>query len=77
MNELLKKIYQEVICYEEENVQICSETDKEIMQLMKTFAVNLSEKDQQELKELLYAVALVGEQAGFEIGFKTAIKIIT
>lgn len=76
MNELLKKIYNNVLVYEEQVINISKVVDDEINNLMEPHQNKLSATELEELKDLLSSTALVAEQTGFEIGMRFAIKLI-
>lgn len=76
MNELLKKIYNNVLVYEEQVINISKVVDDEINNLIEPHQNKLSATELEELKDLLSSTALVAEQTGFEIGMRFAIKLI-
>lgn len=76
MNELLKKIYNNVLVYEEQVTKISKAVDDEINNLIEPHQTKLSATELEELKDLLSSTALVAEQTGFEIGMRFAIKLI-
>lgn len=76
MNELLKKIYNNVLVYEEQVTKISKAVDDEINNLIEPHQNKLSAIELEELKDLLSSTALVAEQTGFEIGMRFAIKLI-
>lgn len=76
MNELLKKIYNNVLVYEEQVTKISKVVDDEINTLIEPYQDKLSDTELEELKDLLSSTALVAEQTGFEIGMRFAIKLI-
>lgn len=76
MNELLQKIYNNVLVYEEQVINISKVVDDEINNLIEPHQNKLSATELEELKDLLSSTALVAEQTGFEIGMRFAIKLI-
>lgn len=76
MNELLKKIYESVITYEKDTVEMGSRVDVEINKLIKPYAEQLTDKEMEQLKNLLYQTALTAEQEGFQLGIKYTLKLL-
>ncbi|WP_099203910.1 hypothetical protein [Scatolibacter rhodanostii] len=76
MNELLKKTYEAVICYEKDTIEMSSRVDAEIHTLMKTYIEQSGDKESEQIKTLLYQTALTAEQEGFELGIKYTMKTL-
>lgn len=76
MNELLKKIYESVITYEKDTVEMGRRVDVEINKLIKPYAEQLTDKEMEQIKTLLYQTALTAEQEGFQLGIKYTLKIL-
>lgn len=76
MNEVLKKIYDEVVSQERDAVKILSTADAIVKETMQTYKSKLSDDELEQLQDLLFSTILVGEQAGFEIGMKFALKML-
>lgn len=76
MNRTLQKIYQEVLCYEKDTVKICRAVDDEIEALVKGCADRMEAEETEELKNMLSGVALVAEQAGFEVGVRFVVNML-
>lgn len=76
MNELLKKIYESVITYEKDTVEMGSRVEIEINKLIKPYAEQLTDKEMEQLKNLLYQTALTAEQEGFQLGIKYTLKLL-
>lgn len=76
MNELIQKIYNNVLVHEEQVTKISKVVDDEINNLIEPYQTKLSSTELEELKDLLSSTALVAEQTGFEIGMRFAIKLI-
>lgn len=76
MDELIKKIYVEIISYEKDVLKAGAELDKEVVDLIKPYQEELDEKSLEIVKTLMYQAILVAEQTGFWLGIKFAVKFI-
>lgn len=76
MNDLLKKIYEQVLCQEEEIVKKGKYLDEWVNQLTKPYQSQLSSEKMEKLKDLMYSAAATAEREGFQLGVKFTIKII-
>lgn len=76
MNELLKKIYNDVLIYEKEISQKNKKVDAEIKQLIKTYDNQFNNKEMESIYDLMANITLTAEQAGFENGMKFMIKTL-
>ena len=73
---MLKEIYREIIKQEHDTVRREGLVDDLIDQVTEPYKGQLSDRDMETLKDLLSTVALAGEEAGFEIGAKFAIRLL-
>ncbi len=73
---MLKEIYREIVKNEHDTVVREGLVDDLIDQLTEPYKDQLSDRDMETLKDLLSAVALAGEEAGFEIGAKFAVRLL-
>lgn len=76
MKELLMKIYNNVLVYEDDVVNVSKVIDDEINLLVEPYQTRLSDDELETLKDLLSSTALTAEQTGFEVGMRFAIKLI-
>lgn len=74
MNELLKKIYEEVICYEEDMLKAGKQIDMEINKLIEIYTDQLDEKTLEIVKTLMHQISFASEQTGFWLGVKYTMK---
>lgn len=74
MRKLLKKIYNNVLVYERNVINMNKDVEKEINILVEPYATKLSDDEMEELKNLLSVIALTAEQTGFEMGIRFTIK---
>lgn len=75
MNELLRKIYNDVLVYEHDVVKINKQVDKEINQFIEPYKKQLQDNELEKLNDLLSTVTLTAEQAGFENGVRFIVKL--
>lgn len=73
---MLKEIYQEIVKQEHDTVKREGLVDDLIAQLVRPYEGKISSQDVDTLKDLLSAVALAGEEAGFEVGARFAIRLL-
>ena len=73
---MLKAIYQQIIKNQHDTIEREGIVDDLIDQVTEPYKDQLSDRDMATLKDLLSAVALAGEEAGFEIGAKFAIRLL-
>ncbi len=73
---MLSKIYREIVKHEHDTVRREGLVDDLIDQVTEPYKDQLSDRDMETLKDILAAVALAGEEAGFEIGAKFAIRLL-
>lgn len=76
MNKLFKKIYQEVLVYEEDIVKGNRQVDKLLNDLTEPYKEQSTDDELEKLKELLSIMALTAEQTGFENGVKFTLKML-
>lgn len=70
MNELLKKIYEKVIYYEDDTQIVEQNLEKEIHKLLEPYSFRFNKEELETITELMYAIELKSLQAGFEQGIK-------
>lgn len=77
MNDLLRKIYNNVLIYEDDVIKATKTVDDDINLLIEPYKDHLSSTELEELKNLLSSTALTAELTGFEIGVRFVIQMIT
>lgn len=75
MKSLLKKIYENVICYEEDAIQMDKTINKEIEELLQKCCSQFKDDEIEQLKSNIYQLTLTTEQEGFELGMKYAYRL--
>ena len=73
---MLNKIYREIVKNQHDTVRREGLVDNLIDQVTESYKDQLSNRDMETLRDLLSAVALAGEEAGFEVGAKFAIRLL-
>lgn len=76
MNELLRKIYDTIICYEKDAVEMGWRIEEEIKYLIQPYQDKLTEDELEVLKNLLYGAALSGQREGFILGVQYTLKML-
>ncbi len=76
MNDLLKKIYSEILIYEKDIITTNQKADEAIYKLLKTYQKSLTDDEYEKIKEITFSVTSIAEQAGFENGIRFTIKLI-
>ena len=76
MNELLKRIFTDIISREDDSFKTDKYIDQQIQEIINEHRhlIN-SDEEQEELRSLLYETALIAEQEGFVLGMKYLLKI--
>ena len=76
MDELIKKIYMEIISYEKDVLKTGAELDREVVDLIEPYQEEFDEKTLEIVKTLMYQAILVAEQTGFWLGVKYTVKFM-
>ncbi|MFI3200276.1 MAG: hypothetical protein R3Y54_01950 [Eubacteriales bacterium] len=72
MNELMGKIYEQVICQERIAIERKKKLDQTILELIP----KEMKGEEEQIKDLLFAVGMKAEQEGFYLGVKYAMEIM-
>ena len=73
---MLNKIYREIVKNQHDTVRREGLVDDLIDQVTEPYKDQLSNRDMETLRDLLSAVALAGEESGFEVGARFAIRFL-
>ena len=76
MEELLSKIYDKVVFYEQLGIQYGNEYDCKVEELVEPLKATKSESDIEEIKELIYAASYDAEKYGFMLGVRFMAKFM-
>lgn len=77
MNDLLMKIYQEIIQYEDDSIELGKMLDKEAMLLLEPYRDTFGSDDVETVRTLMYELAYEAEKMGYMLGVKSVIQILS
>ena len=75
MNELLKKLFDNVVSNEKETVEVNKQVDKKVHTILDHYKEQLTTEEFEKLSADLYYIALISQQEGFELGMKYLLKV--
>lgn len=75
MDDLIWKIYNNIVREEKDVVDFIGKTDGEIQAGLVRYKACLTEEQYEQLKDLLYQTVDCGRQEGFRLGMRYAYKI--
>lgn len=76
MNDLLKKIYEEVAVYSEDSYEANLNLENEVKNMIAPHIKELSGKEKEALEDSFYDVCATGKYVGFALGMKCCFKLI-
>jgi len=76
MKNLMERIFDEILYYEEDCSKTTQKIEKHIDELTAPYKDNLSQQDTEKLKDLLYSASKAAQQEGFILGMKYLAKFI-
>ena len=76
MNELLRKLYQTAITYEEETYKMELKINDTIEEILKQYSDRFSSEDMEIIREVTYASVTVSEEESFQLGVRYAFKLL-
>lgn len=76
MDELLKKIYNEILIYEKNISAANSKSDKYAAGLLNTYKENISDSEYEILKDAVYNAVSNAQETGFYNGVRFTINIL-
>lgn len=76
MNELLKKIYLDILMYEKDTVETNRQVEEELLSLTKPYQKRFTEREMEELEDTLASMAQTAELAGFENGVRFTLQLL-
>lgn len=77
MNNLLEKIYENVVRFEKEAINMEQRVSEKVIQLSKPYEENLTLEELEELQDLMFEACLFAEHEGFKVGIMCLAKIFT
>lgn len=75
MNKLLKRIFDEIIIYERDYIEMDAGIDKEIEKYLMEYKGKMNQEEMENLKNLLYGITKISEQEGFFLGWRYAVRV--
>lgn len=76
MEELLSKIYDAVICYEDDAIVYQREYASQVEEHIKLLEESMTESQIEAVREILYELSFKAEKYGFLLGAEFMVKII-
>lgn len=76
MKDLLMKIYNEIIQYEETSIELGKALDEEATKLLMSYKETFNDEDLETVKALMYNLAYEAQKTGFLLGVKTVFQIL-
>ncbi len=76
MNELFRKIYDEVISREPDALEARKRIEMKVQTLVEPYQDRLTDSEMETLKDLMYSIAPTAEQEGVQLGIQFAFKIL-
>ena len=77
MEGLLAKIYDKIICNESDSIELGRRFDEEVTEIVKPLRQDMSDKEVERIREIIYEAAYTSEKQGFYLGVHTALKFMT
>lgn len=76
MTDLLKRIYNDILVWEENTVKIDRKVSEKINEITDRYSGQLTPDKLEMLKDILYEVAFTAEHAGLKIGMKFILELL-
>lgn len=76
MNDLLNKIYLDILMYEKDTVETNRQIEEERQNLAKPYEKRFNEYEMEELRDILASMAQTAELAGFENGVRFTLQLL-
>lgn len=76
MKNLIEQIYKKIVYYDTEFVEAGKRIDEDINELIKPYKGKLSDKEIEELQNIVYSACYTAEFEGYVIGTKIAVKTL-
>lgn len=77
MQDLIGKIYDKIICTEDDCIELGKSLDDFVEETIEPLRETMSEDDVETIKEMIYTVAYHAEKDGFRLGVHTAVKFMS
>jgi tRNA U54 and U55 pseudouridine synthase Pus10 len=73
MKDLLSKIYDYVINYEDDSIKLGSKFNVEVKKAIEPLKESMTAEEMERIKEIVYLTAYTAEKNGFYLGIRTAL----
>ena len=74
MNQFFEKIYDDIIYYEKDFIEVDKKINREIDNLVECYGLQQTETNLEELKSLLYEITRISQREGFFLGMRYALR---
>lgn len=74
MNKFFEKIYDDIIYYEKDFIEVDKKINREIDNLVECYGLQQTETNLEELKSLLYEITRISQREGFFLGTRYALR---
>lgn len=76
MEDLLFKIYEKVVCYESDSIQLGREFDKQVDEMLEPLKETMTESEIEAVKELIHIASFKAERCGFVLGVRFIVNLL-
>ena len=76
MNELLRKLFDNVVSNEKETIEVNKQVDTKVHTILEQYKQQLTTEEFEKLSADFYYIALFSQQEGFELGMKYLLKLV-
>ena len=77
MEGLLAKMYDKIICNESESIELGRRFDEEVTEIVRPLRQDMTDKELERIREIIYEAAYTSEKQGFYLGVHTAVRFMT
>lgn len=77
MEGLLAKMYDKIICSESESIELGRRLDEEVTEIVRPLRQDMTDKEVERIREIIYEAAYTSEKQGFYLGVHTAVRFMT
>ena len=76
MTDLIERIYNDILVYEKDTVEIDSKVSEKISQITERYSEKLTPDEQEKLKDILHEAVFSAEVAGIKVGIKFTFELL-
>lgn len=77
MEDLLSKIYEKVVYYESDSIQLGKEFDSQVDEILEPLKETMTESEIEAVKELVHTASFKAERYGFLLGVRFVVSLLT